>query len=120
MEALLQTKVSAPAFCCAPLAGNDLSQHESQATAEVFKALGDPTRVRIVNLLANSDEAVCVCDINAHFDLSQPTISHHLKRLTAAGVLTREQRGTWAYFSLDGSILSKLADVFHTKSEVKA
>jgi ArsR family transcriptional regulator len=120
MDGLIQLEAQTPAYCCGPLIGDDLSDPAAQATADVFKALGDPTRVRIVNLLANSDAPVCVCDINAHFDLSQPTISHHLKKLTAAGVLGREQRGTWAYFSLNGSILSKLADVFRIKEEVDA
>ena len=120
MQELAQLEATSPAYCCAPLAGSDLSADEAQATAEVFKALGDPTRVRIVNLLATSDSSVCVCDINAHFDLSQPTISHHLKKLTSAGVLRREQRGTWAYFSIDGSVLSKLSEVFQTKDEVRA
>ena len=109
-----------PAYCCAPLAGEDLSATEAQITADVFKALGDPTRVRIVNLLATSDSPVCVCDINTHFDLSQPTISHHLKKLTNAGVLEREQRGTWAYFSINGTVLSKLSEVFQAKEEVHA
>jgi ArsR family transcriptional regulator len=120
VDNLIQLKGQAAAFCCAPLAADDLSDAEATATADVFKALADPTRVRIVNLLANSEDPVCVCDINARFDLTQPTISHHLKRLTAAGVLNREQRGTWAYFSLNDEILPRLADVFRTKSEVNA
>jgi ArsR family transcriptional regulator, arsenate/arsenite/antimonite-responsive transcriptional repressor len=119
-RSLPQLERSTPALCCAPLAGNDLSEGEARATSDVFKALADPTRIRIVNLLSNSTEPVCVCDINAHFDLSQPTISHHLKKLTSAGVLQREQRGTWAYFSLDDEVLAGLADVFRPKEEVKA
>ena len=120
LEALAQLEGTTPAYCCAPLVGDDLSVQEAQATSEVFKALGDPTRVRIVNLLANSDASVCVCDIKAQFDLSQPTISHHLKKLTSAGVVEREQRGTWAYFSINTSVLSKLSEVFRTKEEVSA
>ena len=116
MKELVQLEAP-PAYCCAPLVGDDLSTTEAKTTADVFKALGDPTRVRIVNLLANSEAPVCVCDINAHFDLSQPTISHHLKKLTNAGVLEREQRGTWAYFSINGTVLSQLSEVFRTKEE---
>jgi ArsR family transcriptional regulator, arsenate/arsenite/antimonite-responsive transcriptional repressor len=97
--------------CCAPLAGPSISPEEAQATAALFKALADPTRVRLINMLANSSEPVCVCEMNAHFDLGQPTMSHHLKKLVAAGLLTREQRGTWAYFSLDSDSLQRLSDV---------
>lgn len=115
MTTLSVTEIEPAALCCAPIAAPDLSPEESEATANLFKALGDPTRVRIVNLLANSPEAVCVCDINDHFSLSQPTISHHLKKLVAAGVLHREQRGTWAYFSVDQQAWDTLSDVFVTR-----
>lgn len=101
----------APALCCAPLAAPDLSDADAWATADLFKALADPTRVRILNLLANSPEPVCVCHINEHFPLSQPTISHHLKKLVAAGVLRREQRGTWAYFSIDEGTWDRLSNL---------
>lgn len=97
--------------CCAPLAGPAISSHEADATASLFKALADPTRVRLVNMLANSPEPVCVCELNGHFDLGQPTLSHHLKKLVTAGLLRREQRGTWAYFSIDRGSLRRLADV---------
>jgi ArsR family transcriptional regulator, arsenate/arsenite/antimonite-responsive transcriptional repressor len=96
--------------CCAPLAGPSISIEEAEATAALFKALADPTRVRLINMLANSAEPVCVCELNAHFDLGQPTMSHHLKKLVAAGLLTREQRGTWAYFALESDSLQRLAD----------
>jgi ArsR family transcriptional regulator, arsenate/arsenite/antimonite-responsive transcriptional repressor len=97
--------------CCVPLAGPGISPEEAEATAALFKALADPTRVRLINLLSNSPEPVCVCELNAYFDLGQPTLSHHLKKLVAAGLLKREQRGTWAYFSLKGDSLQRLADV---------
>ncbi|MEA2506863.1 MAG: ArsR family transcriptional regulator, arsenate/arsenite/antimonite-responsive transcriptional [Actinomycetota bacterium] len=97
--------------CCAPLAGAEISPQDAGATANLFKALADPTRVRLVNMLANSAEPVCVCELNAHFDLGQPTISHHLKKLVLAGLLKREQRGTWAYFSLDNESLQRLTDM---------
>jgi ArsR family transcriptional regulator, arsenate/arsenite/antimonite-responsive transcriptional repressor len=106
-----------PVQCCAPLAGASISAEEAEATATLFRALGDPTRVRIVNLLANSTEPVCVCDMNSEFDLAQPTMSHHLKKLVAAGLLSREQRGTWAYYSLNGEAMRRLADVMQAKGK---
>lgn len=115
MKTIAEIEAAGTAFCCAPLVGPEVSVQEATTTAELFKALSDPTRVRIVNLLGGSPAPVCVCDINAHFDLSQPTISHHLKKLVAAGVLQREQRGTWAYFSLNRPALKRLSDVFDTK-----
>jgi ArsR family transcriptional regulator len=110
-------QLAGSASCCAPLAGPKISTQEAAATAALFKALADPTRVRIVNLLANSTEPVCLCEINEHFDLGQPTMSHHLKKLAAAGLLTRQQRGTWAYFSINRDAFSRLADVTTTGRE---
>jgi ArsR family transcriptional regulator len=97
--------------CCAPLAAPRLDDEEALATAELFKTLGDPARVRIVNLLATSSEAVCACELYEPLGLSQPTVSHHLKKLTDAGLLEREQRGKWAYFSLQRDAVEKLAAV---------
>ena len=101
--------------CCAPLAAPLLDEEEAVATAELFKALGDPARVRIVNVLATSDEAVCVCELIEPLGLSQPTVSHHLKKLLDAGLLEREQRGKWAYFSLKRDAVEKLAAVADLK-----
>ena len=101
--------------CCAPLAGSRLDEDEAVATAALFKALGDPARVRIVNLLATSDEPVCACELYDPLGLSQPTVSHHLKKLTDAGLLEREQRGKWAYFSLKRDAAEKLAAVADLK-----
>jgi ArsR family transcriptional regulator len=78
--------------CCRPLG--------EEGTAAVFKALSDPARVKIVNLLVSSDGPVCACDFIPALGLTQATVSHHLKKLTDAGLLQREQRGKWAYFSL--------------------
>ena len=88
-----------------------VDMNEAQATAELFKALGDPARVRIVNTLATSVEPLCACEFEPLLGLSQPTVSHHLKRLTDAGLLEREQRGKWAYFSLRGDGVERLAAV---------
>jgi len=98
-----------PADCCRPLDGDGLTDEEADATAALFKALGDPARVRIVNLLARADESVCVCELTPAIGLSQPTVSHHLKKLTDAGLLEREQRGRWAYFSIKGEAMERLA-----------
>ena len=97
------------AVCCAPLGVAALSDDQAKATALVFKALADPHRVRIVNLLATSPDPVCVCEFTGPLGLSQPTVSHHLKKLVQAGLLEREQRGTWAYYSLNRDTLSRLA-----------
>jgi ArsR family transcriptional regulator len=105
--------------CCAPLAGALLSDEDAETTASVFRALGDPTRVRIVNLLAASDEPVCVCEFVPTFALSQPTVSHHLKKLTEAGLLEREQRGKWAYYSLSSEALERLGNLFLPKEVVR-
>jgi ArsR family transcriptional regulator len=101
--------LEAPAACCTPLATPSLSDDQAQATAQVFKALADPHRVRIVNLLATSPDPVCVCEFTEPLGLSQPTVSHHLKKLVQAGLLEREQRGTWAYYSLRRDALGRLA-----------
>src|ERR671910_3739661 len=101
----------ATAACCAPLGSASLSDAEAEATARVFKALADPHRVKIVNLLATSPEPVCVCEFTGPLNLSQPTVSHHLKKLVAVGLLDRDQRGTWAYYSLNRDALPRLAGV---------
>jgi ArsR family transcriptional regulator len=104
-----------PAVCCAPLAAPVLSDEEAAATAELFRALGDPARVRIVNILATSGEAVCVCNLVEPLGLSQPTVSHHMKKLLDAGLVDREQRGRWAYFSLKRDAVETLAAVADLK-----
>jgi ArsR family transcriptional regulator len=101
--------------CCAPLTAATLSDAEAEATAELFRALGDPARIKIVNLLATSDEPVCVCNLVEPLGLAQPTVSHHLKRLVDAGLLEREQRGKWAYFSLAPGAAARLAGLADLK-----
>jgi ArsR family transcriptional regulator len=101
--------------CCAPLGAPSLDEEEAFATAELFKALADPARVRIVNLLATRGGTVCACDLYEPVGLSQPTVSHHLKKLTEAGLVEREQRGKWAYFSLKRDAVEKLAAVADLK-----
>jgi ArsR family transcriptional regulator len=107
------------AACCAPLGAVSLSDAEAEATARLFKALADPHRVKIVNLLATSPDPVCVCEFTAPLGLSQPTVSHHLKKLLQAGLLEREQRGTWAYYRLRPDALGGLAAALDLQGATK-
>lgn len=94
-------------LCCAPGAP-PLAPEERERLANRFKALADPARVGIVNLLSSADE-VCVCELNASFDLSQPTISHHLRVLRDAGVVDSERQGLWVYYYVLPGALDELA-----------
>lgn len=87
------------AVCCSPVTGGVLSPDEAERIARTFKALGDPTRVRLLSLIAASDNGeACICDLTEPVGLSQPTVSHHMKLLVDVGLATREQRGRWAYY----------------------
>src|SRR3954469_23650930 len=96
-----------PSHCCAPGAPA-LAPAQAAALAARFKALADPTRGALVNRLAGAPE-VCVCELTEEFELSQPTISHHLKKLRDAGLVAVERRGTWAYYRLEPEALAELA-----------
>jgi ArsR family transcriptional regulator len=95
-----------PVICCGPFAP-PLASDDAERIAARFKALSDPTRVSIVNRLAAADEC-CVCDLTGAFDLSQSTISHHLKVLRDAGLVTSSRRGTWAYYRLAPDAVEQL------------
>jgi len=96
--------------CCTPLTGSVIEPAPAEQVARAFKALGDPTRVRLLSLIAAHDGAkACVCDLIEPVGLSQPTVSHHLKQLVDAGLVTREQRGRWAYYRLVQPALDALA-----------
>ncbi|MFW2382235.1 MAG: metalloregulator ArsR/SmtB family transcription factor [Acidimicrobiales bacterium] len=84
--------------CCAPITDTPLSEADADALARSLKVLADPIRLRLVSIIATSGEA-CACDLPAMLDRSQPTISHHLSLLVRAGILEREQRGKWAWFT---------------------
>ena len=101
--------------CCAPLATPVLSDDAAAATAELFAALADPSRVRIVNVLATNAGPVCVCELIEPLGLSQPTVSHHMKKLLEAGLVDREQRGRLAYYSLRRDAAETLASVADLK-----
>ena len=98
-----------PLTCCAPLGTALLTDEEAEASAALFRALSDPARVRIVNRLATAGAPVCVCELIEPLGVSQPTVSHHLKKLADVGLLEREQRGKWAYFSINTEAMARVA-----------
>lgn len=98
------------ATCCSPITGALLDIAAAERLAGVLKALGEPTRLRLVSLIAAHEGAeACVCDLTDPVGLSQPTVSHHLKVLVDAGLIDREQRGKWAYYRLVPNVLDALA-----------
>lgn len=97
----LPVVATSPAACCTPLTDPGMSSPDAVALATTLKALADPMRLRLLSLIAGSADAeVCVCNLVEPVGLSQPTVSHHLKVLVDAGLLTREKRGVWAYYAL--------------------
>lgn len=95
--------------CCSTLTGGVLDEDDAATLAKMFKALGDPTRVRLLSMIAaGEDSEACICDLTGPVGLSQPTVSHHMKLLTEAGLVTREQRGRWAYYRIVGDALESL------------
>ncbi len=97
--------------CCSPLAAPRLTPAQTDLLAERLKALGDPTRLRMLDLLAQQPAPLCVCDITDQFPQNQPTISHHLKLLRQAGLIETEKRGIWAYYWATAQGRSSLAAV---------
>ncbi len=98
--------------CCSPLTQEPLSHDQAERIAPLLKALADPVRLRLLSLVAShQDGEACVCDLNDAFDLSQPTISHHLKVLHEAGLLDRSKRGVWVYYRIRGEGLSDLGSL---------
>ncbi|MCL2543598.1 MAG: metalloregulator ArsR/SmtB family transcription factor [Nocardioidaceae bacterium] len=96
--------------CCSPLVDEPLSAEAAERIAPLMKALADPVRLRLLSLVASHvDGEACVCDLGDAFELSQPTISHHLKVLNAAGLVEREKRGVWVYYRVSPSALGDLA-----------
>jgi ArsR family transcriptional regulator, arsenate/arsenite/antimonite-responsive transcriptional repressor len=96
--------------CCSPLSREPLSREAADRIAPLLKALADPVRLRLLSLVASHEGGeACVCDLNDAFELSQPTISHHLKVLHEAGLLQREKRGVWVYYRSSPTAMSSLA-----------
>lgn len=97
--------------CCAPLAREPMGQDEARQVAPLLKALADPVRLRLVSLvLSHAGGEACVCDLTPHFDLSQPTVSHHLKVLSDAGLVVGTRRGRWVWYRLVPERLEALRD----------
>jgi ArsR family transcriptional regulator len=96
--------------CCSPLTSTPLTGEQAERIAPLLKALADPVRLRLMSLVAaHADGEACVCDLNDAFELSQPTISHHLKVLHEAGLLDRSKRATWVYYSVRRDALADIA-----------
>jgi ArsR family transcriptional regulator, arsenate/arsenite/antimonite-responsive transcriptional repressor len=101
--------------CCVPQAGQPLDVDSAEQLAVVLKAIAEPTRLRLLSLVAaHADGEACICDLIDPVGLSQPTVSHHMKVLVDAGLLTREQRGKWAYYRLVPGALGALAGLLST------
>ncbi|MGC4768007.1 ArsR/SmtB family transcription factor [Micromonospora sp. DT44] len=93
--------------CCAPLAVRPMDAEQAAVVAPMFKALGDPVRLRLMSMIASVPE-ICVCDLTPAFDLSGPTISHHLKVLREAGLVDSERRGTWVWYRVEPEAFRQL------------
>jgi len=98
------------AVCCSPVTGGVVSDETAETLARMFKALADPTRVKLLSMIAAAPESeACICDMTDPVGLSQPTVSHHMKLLVESGLATREQRGKWAYYRVAPDVLRSLA-----------
>ncbi len=108
-------------FTLSSVSQTALDETECLPLARMFKALGDPVRLRLVSLIASHPGGeACVCDISGTFDLSQPTISHHLKTLRSAGLLDSERRGSWVYYRVVPSALQRLSLILHIEGDATA
>jgi ArsR family transcriptional regulator len=116
MSTVEETTMSEPGLaCCTPLTGTAMSPQQAEQVAPLLKALADPVRLRLVCLIAASAGGeACVCDLNDAFDLTQATISHHLKVLHTAGLLDRDKRGVWVYYAVRPGALAAVANLFDT------
>jgi ArsR family transcriptional regulator, arsenate/arsenite/antimonite-responsive transcriptional repressor len=114
----LDIRASSPApaeVCCAPLLREPISATQAADLARLLKALADPTRLRLVSMVAAHEGGeACVCELTAPLGLTQPTISHHLKILVDAGIFTRDKRGVWAYYALVPEAMNALSAVLNT------
>jgi ArsR family transcriptional regulator, arsenate/arsenite/antimonite-responsive transcriptional repressor len=101
--------------CCSPLAREPLAEDQAVELSKLFKAMADPVRLRLLSLIAShAGGEACVCDLTAAFDLTGPTISHHLKVLRESGLITGERRGTWVYYRIHPEVLARLSAVLVT------
>lgn len=103
--------LDAATACCSTVTGGALAVEDAQRLARMFKALGDPTRVRLLSLIAAQPEReACICDLTEPVGLAQPTVSHHMKQLVDAGLVVREQRGRWAFYRIVDDTLVALSE----------
>ena len=109
LELAPKQKRAAGQRCCEPVVYPDVERERALRMAEVAKALGDPVRLQLVDVLTKHAGKVCVCELVPLFDISQPTLSHHLKRLRQAGIVDSERRGLWAYYYVNPEALEELA-----------
>jgi ArsR family transcriptional regulator, arsenate/arsenite/antimonite-responsive transcriptional repressor len=109
LELVPKQKRPAGEPCCEPVAYPDIEREQAERMGAVAKALGDPIRMQLVDVLRKHAGEVCVCELVPLFDLSQPTISHHLKVLREAGVVGSERRGLWAYYYVDPKALQEFS-----------
>jgi len=108
--ALTLLSPSETASCCATLTAQPLSMEQHEQIAPLLKALADPVRLRLLSLVASHEGGeACICDLNEAFELSQPTISHHMKVLHEAGLVDRDKRGVWVYYRIRPQALAALA-----------
>ncbi len=99
-------------MCCSPLVREPLTGDQAGELSRLFKAMGDPVRLRLLSLIASHDGGeACVCELSGVFELSGPTISHHLKVLRDAGLIAGERRGTWIYYRVEPAVLARMAGV---------
>ena len=110
LELAPKSKRAPGAACCEPVAYPDVERQRAERMATVAKALGDPVRLQLVDVLRKHAGKVCVCELVPLFDLSQPTVSHHLKVLRDAGIVGSERQGLWAYYYVVPGALEALAD----------
>jgi ArsR family transcriptional regulator len=114
-------ELTAAVGCCAPLAREPLTGDQAVELARVFKAMGDPVRLRLLSLIASHEGGeACVCDLTDVFDLTGPTISHHLKVLREAGLITGERRGTWVFYRVRPETLRSASQLLTLDADTNA
>jgi len=112
MTSTTNSRTDLAAGCCSPAVDDVISADQAESLATALRTIADPTRLRLISMVAAHDGGeACVCDLTEPVGLSQPTVSHHLKILVEAGILTREQRGKWAYYTLQPDRLQAIADL---------
>lgn len=112
-----QARPSIGPACCPSGLRSTMERNDADRLARLLKAVADPARLQLLAVLQSGGEA-CVCDLQAAVGLSQPTVSYHLKMLASAGLITREQRGTWAWYQISHARMRELADVFDLESQL--